>query len=480
MTDPKKAHPGAFCTLGETGESKAGTPMVCSVRVEGVGERARWRRDPNAPAPIRRARGTGRRSAGSRGSLPAADTQKPLVEAPAPVARPEPHPDPDALLDGMPVDVQREIARRAGDDPRKAEELADAFQRDGKLPEEDPGAAAYDKAKQGIPRLSDEELEAAANYPGASPAMRDALRSAMDTRHAKARQAREDAELDAARKFRSGGSDDDLAAARAAAPERSAARRELDRQAYVRGLNDDDLKREAAKPMSDFDREQYGAEFDRRGLPRREAAGPMLDVFKTNDAPMSPNMWGAGNGHPVGYHPDGPWGGAVRRLGPAQRIDYDGKPLAEHLNRVATDVIDGRRTTNDAIGELRRVRDRIPEGHSARRTIDNLIDEIDYPMTPVPEIPAGTHPAVEKMIRTIHSVPAARRDPSLELEPALEIARQMAARPTRNPRLWAFDLERACYNNRHESTGAEGKWDIDRAVRTAIKEINDAADAKKR
>lgn len=560
---------GGFCgPLGSKGETTAQTDVTCTLASDGKG---RWKLTPGAETAKERKRreargnrpkrGSGRRRA-TLNSVGAAPTALPAaltpVPAAVPAAVPAPHPDPDAMLDTIPLDVQREIERRAGGDPRKAEDLAQAYNRDGALPV-DP-QAAYEKAvKRGVPTLSDEELQAARQFPDASPIMRETLGDAMRRRANDARQAKDDADLEAARKFRTGGSDADLAAAREAAGPHSAARRELDRQAYLRGLDDAELARQAAQPMSDFDREQYAADAARRrqadpagyaaadllamrdkiptspdhgvtkdgaakaldgltndqlrdvargigapahsGLrsrkdlvehvvgnsvggrlnsyamnpryaqPAQEApAVKPVDMSRRNDAPLSENMWGAGPHHPVSYHPDGDWGRATDALGADARVDYDGLPLKEHLDRTATEVIRGEKTTNDAIAELRRVRDRLPADSRAHRVVDGLIEDIDHPMTPAPQVPEGAHPAFAQLAQDLHSVPAARRD-TTEIERVLEMARQSVARPNRNPRLWASDLERQVHNLRHESNGAEGKFDIDRAVRRAVRAL---------
>lgn len=184
-------------------------------------------------------------------------------------------------------------------------------------PPVDPAKAAYDKAvRLGIPHLTDDEVQAAHSYPDASPHMRSTLGYTMDHRAAVARVAREDAEMEAARKFRSGGSDDELAAAREAATPRSRARKEMDRQTYLRGLSDDELNRQAAEQTLPFHQRQYRAEQDRRGL----AADRSADAGTAWSRYGQCSTCQAGQGQPC--HD-------LRTPGAFNATPHDGRPVVE-------------------------------------------------------------------------------------------------------------------------------------------------------
>lgn len=420
---------GGFCgPLGSKGETTAQTDVTCTLASDGKG---RWKLTPGAETAKERKRreargnkpkrGSGRRRA-TLNSVGAAPTALPAaltpVPAAVPAAVPAPHPDPDAMLDNIPLDVQREIERRAGGDPAKAEELADAYLRDGEL----PGAKRAP---------SPEEVRTDMNALGDAAKAREYL----DGKNLTAGELR------------------DLA-------------KGLDIHVPPGATKD--------KLASDIVQWTVGRRLASEAIsrPNLREVNPVkpIDMSRRNDGPLSENMWGAGSGYPVSYHPDGDWGRAVDALGADARVDYDGLPLKEHLDRTATEVIRGEKTTNDAIAELRRVRDRLPADSRAHRVVDGLIEDIDHPMTPAPQVPEGAHPAFAQLAQDLHSVPAARRD-TTEIERVLEMARQSAARPNRNPRLWASDLERQVHNLRHESNGAEGKFDIDRAVRRAVRAL---------
>jgi hypothetical protein len=82
-------HPGAFCSpAGGTGDSKAGTPMICSITTPG--SRARWRR--NGPSPARASRGNGggrsRKNATTGAALPQVDAGIDPHKVPEPAAAP--------------------------------------------------------------------------------------------------------------------------------------------------------------------------------------------------------------------------------------------------------------------------------------------------------------------------------------------------------------------------------------------------------
>jgi hypothetical protein len=188
-----------------------------------------------------------------------------------------------------------------------------------------------------------------------------------------------------------------------------------------------------------------------------------------NDAPLSPNNWGGIPSGPVHYHPDGEIGRAVSMLGADARLDVDGLPLAEYLNRLATQGARGEITAQDQVDRLRELAGRLPDG-TAKRVVTMAAEDLDAPATPAPDVPEGTPEPLARLMAELWAVPMVRRDGAEAPEIAgLNKAIARANRGSTSGRRLADMIRGDVLNKRHESK--EGKTEIDRAVRRAMDDL---------
>lgn len=182
--------------------------------------------------------------------------------------------------------------------------------------------------------------------------------------------------------------------------------------------------------------------------------------------PAPENTWG---GPPetgkVHYHPDGRMPQAIEQLGDERRIDVDGRPLGAALGMITTDTVTGRITVNEALSRYRALAERLPQGR-ARREIESTVAEMQAPATLAPAVPAGTPEPLARLVGQLHAVPVVRRDPGKELTPLIGLLESHGAGEMTRQGLIRRLRELA--NRRHESTGDEGKFEIDRAIQGAI------------
>ncbi|RSN05951.1 hypothetical protein DMC63_37710 [Streptomyces sp. WAC 05977] len=192
-----------------------------------------------------------------------------------------------------------------------------------------------------------------------------------------------------------------------------------------------------------------------------------------SDKRVAENTWGdLPTKDSVHYHDDGPIGTALRIMGPRDaQMDVDGEPLANVLGQVATDVVRGRRTAQQGVDELKALHDRLPKDSNAHARLGRAISEMDGPASPVPTIPDGTPEPLRQLVHALHAVPLVRAEPTKELEPLLQIIEGVAS-GRRSPARAASDL-RQIRNKRHESLGDAGKFEIDRAIDTAVKALRE-------
>lgn len=194
-----------------------------------------------------------------------------------------------------------------------------------------------------------------------------------------------------------------------------------------------------------------------------------------SDKPLLENTWGdLGNNSSVHYHDDGPVGTAVRYMGPDARMDIDGEPLANVVGRIATDVVRRKTTAQQAVDDLKELRDRLPEGSRATTCVSQAVRDMDGPDTPVPQVPDGTPEVLRDLVRRLHAVPMVRREPDKELQPLLEICGRVAAGDKRALTLMGEEVKRL-RNKRHESLGDSGKFEIDDAVNDAVTALKEQA-----
>jgi hypothetical protein len=189
-------------------------------------------------------------------------------------------------------------------------------------------------------------------------------------------------------------------------------------------------------------------------------------------APLTPNRWGtfASADYPVNFHEDGVIGRAIERMGADARLDVDGQPLADVLGRAATDAVTGRASSQQALDQIRQLRNRLPQDGRARRELDAAIRELDAPATPVPPVPAGTPEPLRQLMTDLHAVPLIRRDPGKEEARLTRILEDFTT-----GRIGGLGMLREIRSNllncRHESL--EGKFEIDRAVTRALDALDD-------
>lgn len=190
-----------------------------------------------------------------------------------------------------------------------------------------------------------------------------------------------------------------------------------------------------------------------------------------SDKPLLPNEWGRfpGPDTPIAYHDDGEIGTALKFMPPREaRMDVDGEPLANVLGKLATDVRMGRKTPQEGVDAYKEIRDRLPERSQARFKLDMAIRRIDAPPAPPPELPTGTPEPLRQLAADLNEIPLARANPK-ELNKIRELADDVAAGRDR----WLTQEVEWLHNTRHESQGDAGKFQIDAAVRRAVKALDD-------
>lgn len=199
-----------------------------------------------------------------------------------------------------------------------------------------------------------------------------------------------------------------------------------------------------------------------------DGSGAPVDGRPSNK-PIANNAWGTGSAHTneIAYHDDGAIGSAIKRMGDDARMDIDGEPLANVLGKLATDAVAGRKTTQEMVDAVKRIRDRLPAGSAARRELDSAIRDMDAPTTPAPKVPDGVPAPLRELAQALHSVPTVRNDPGTELEPLLDILNRFAQGRTGGRRM--LGEVRALANKRHESL--EGKAEIDRLIQKALSDL---------
>jgi hypothetical protein len=201
----------------------------------------------------------------------------------------------------------------------------------------------------------------------------------------------------------------------------------------------------------------------------REATGrPVM-----SDKPIIKNTWGSGGGE-VHYHPDGAIGQALRSMGDDQRLTVDGDALANVMGRLATDVVAGRKTVPQMIDELKKLRDRVPDGSKAKRGIESAIKEIDSPKRSI-KLPDGSPKPLQDLADALTQIPLASKpmregddSSTSELDELSKLAQQYRNGEISRIRLIS-EMRQKLQNRRHESQ--EGKLTLDRAVSAAISSL---------
>ncbi|MGW6449501.1 hypothetical protein [Lentzea sp. NPDC055074] len=196
--------------------------------------------------------------------------------------------------------------------------------------------------------------------------------------------------------------------------------------------------------------------------------GPVTGAL--SDTPLLDNTWGSIlDNSPIHYHDDGPIGTAVKYMGQDATMDVDGEPLANVVGKLATDVVRRKTTAQQAVNDLKELRDRLPEGSRAHQCLSTAVRNMDGPDTPVPQVPAGTPEPLRELVGKLHAVPIVRQEPQREMEPLLKLCEQAAAG---NARFLDEEVKRL-RNKRHESLGDCGKFEIQDAVDEARKAMRE-------
>lgn len=192
-----------------------------------------------------------------------------------------------------------------------------------------------------------------------------------------------------------------------------------------------------------------------------------------------PNNWGMlGTGGDVEFHDDGVIGQDLRLMGEDRLMDVDGEPLSNVVGKLATRAIRGQISQEQLLDELRRLEQRLPEGSKARRGIGNMIQSIDAPEQPMPDLPDGTPAPLRQLMQDILRIPLARDEvdrpgfhrslEDSEFRKLIKLIADFQEGRTGGLRL-INDLQSMRTSLPHESQ--EGRFEIDRAIRRAVEQL---------
>lgn len=218
-----------------------------------------------------------------------------------------------------------------------------------------------------------------------------------------------------------------------------------------------------------------GRRLDSATISRPKPAAPAApSAPRMSDKPLIKNTWGSppepGDIH---FHDDGAIGMAIKRMGQDAHLEVEGDALGNVLGHIATGSVMGRISSQQQLDRLKQVRDKLPRGTKARQQLDDVVDQLDAPNTPIPAVPAGALAPLKQLMTDLHAVPLMRRDPSREQAKLTKILNDFA--PGKVGGLRMLEEIRKLRNQRHEST--EGKFEIDRAVGRAVKALEDMVKA---
>ena len=219
-------------------------------------------------------------------------------------------------------------------------------------------------------------------------------------------------------------------------------------------------------------------------------ASAALDPAKLSTKATIPNR-GEGHGGPngVGFHPDGPVGESLRRMGDERRMEVDGDSLENLVGRWATDSVEGRITTEEMLDRLKAVRDRTLQGSRTRGLLDDMIKEIDAPARAPLSLPDSSPEPIRRLMEEFSRNPitrgrdmGGRRGQESFMDRLREAAARVDERAQGGGNLWSsWERElHGLHNKFHESYGAEGKFEMDRAVQKALKDMDALRDAERK
>ncbi|WP_020523073.1 hypothetical protein [Catelliglobosispora koreensis] len=215
--------------------------------------------------------------------------------------------------------------------------------------------------------------------------------------------------------------------------------------------------------------------FSRSPAARRTSA--TVTAGRMSDKPLLPNAWEfPTSGSDICFHEDGEIGQALAAMGHDRRLDIDGEPLANVIGRIATGPVKGHTSSQEALDQLKGLRNRLPESTRARRVMDECIQRLDAPNSPVPDVPAVTPEPLRQLMKDLHAIPCVRREPAREQERLQAILSDFEHGQTRNYRL--ISSVRNLTGFRHELE--EGWFDIRRAVTKAVAALEEALEKNRR
>lgn len=214
----------------------------------------------------------------------------------------------------------------------------------------------------------------------------------------------------------------------------------------------------------------------KKAAPAKKAPAPTVPEAPVRvDRSLARNTWGGAHGpDDIHYHEDGEIGRAVEALGADARLEVGGDLLGDWLGHIATDTVKLRVSAQQQVQRVKDLASRLPEGSRARKVLDGLARRLDGPPPPEFTPPKGTPSELVQLYDRLVKVPAARRDPSRELEPLQELM-ELAAQGRVGPRM-LINHVRALINRHHESE--EGKFEIDRAIVDAARNLEATRAAK--
>ncbi|WP_020518802.1 hypothetical protein [Catelliglobosispora koreensis] len=193
--------------------------------------------------------------------------------------------------------------------------------------------------------------------------------------------------------------------------------------------------------------------------------------------PLLANSWGhPESGSPVCFHEDGEIGQAIRAMGSDRHLSIDDEPLANVLGNIASGPISGSTSSQEALNQLKKLRDRLPEGTRARTAMDHCVSNLDAPDSAVPDVPAVTPEPLRQLVSDLHAIPCVRREPAREQERLQAILTDFEHGRTRSFRL--ISSVRNLTGFRHELE--EGWFDIRRAVTKAVAALEEALEKNRR
>lgn len=196
--------------------------------------------------------------------------------------------------------------------------------------------------------------------------------------------------------------------------------------------------------------------------------------------PRKRNTWGgAPQPNGVHYHPDGLIGMTVDSLGTDAQVEVRGDSLANELDRIATSTVLGHMTAQHQADDLKRLATELPDG-PGKRAVQSAADDLDAPRIGIDRWASGVEPVLARfpvlrqLAQRLEAVPVARgadilgdRADTRELDRLNKALAEFGAGSLGGGRF--ISAVEAVGNMRHESR--EGKFEIDRAVRDAVDQL---------